>query len=74
MRIDSDEILCPELKEKVQALRSAINKGKESNRFIKTPRTDSPAYTVTDTVTGKEVIIPLYALSEVMEALTTLFN
>lgn len=74
MKVTTDEHLNPALKKEVQTLRGMINKGPESPRFVKEPCTDQPAYKITDTETGKQVIVPLFALAEVMEALTKLFE
>lgn len=74
MKIKSDELLCPELKRKVQELRGAINKGKDLVRFTKTPCDDFPGYIITDTETGRQTTVPLYALSNVMDVLDALFT
>lgn len=74
MKIKSDENLNPALKDQVQTLRGMINKGVNSERFIKTPCDDCPAFYVTDTETGKKTTVSLFALSEVMDALRNLFE
>ena len=74
MKIKSDEHLNPELKKDAQELRGMINKGAEPKRFVKEPCDDRPAYRITDTETGKQVVVPLFALADVMNVLTKLFD
>ena len=74
MKIKSDEELNSQLKQEVQTLRGIINTGRESERFKKIPCNDEPGYIVVDTHTGKQTIVPLYAVSNVMNALNELFE
>ena len=74
MKIKSDEKLNPVLRNQVQTLRCMINKGVNSERFIKTPCSDCPAVYVTDIETGRKTAVSLFALSEVMDALKDLFE
>lgn len=74
MEIKSDENLNPQLRKEVQEVRGMINKGIDSERFKKVPCDDRPAYTIIDTETNKQAIVPLFALAEVMDVLHKLFD
>ena len=74
MEIKTDNKLNPQLKREVQTLRGMINTGVNSERFKKAPCKDKPGYIVTDTQTGKQVMVPLFALSDVMNVLNALFE
>lgn len=74
MEIETDNKLNPQLKREVQTLRGMINTGVNSERFKKDACKDKPGYIVTDTQTGKQVMVPLFALSDVMNVLNALFE
>jgi hypothetical protein len=72
-KIKSDERLNPQLKEEVQTLRGVINIGQGSNRFTTARSEDTPGVIITDLHTGRTTTSPLFAASNVMDALKELF-
>jgi hypothetical protein len=69
VKINSDSQLNPELRDEVQTLRGMINTGEETSRFKKEYAKDKPQVVITDTMTGKQTSVSLYAASNVMDAL-----
>lgn len=74
LEINSDLQLNTELRDEVQSIRGMINTGEETSRFKKEYAKDKPQIVITDTITGKQTSVPLYAASNVMTALAELFG
>ena len=77
MKIKSDEMLNDVLQEQVSTLRGGIlsqTLKEESKRFTVTPSTEQPTVFITDTTTGKQAEVALFASRGVLETLNTLFK
>jgi hypothetical protein len=77
MKIKSDENLNEVLQEQLADLRDDIlsqTLKEESKRFLVTPSTEKPTVFITDTVTGKQAEVALFASRVVLETLNTLFK
>ena len=78
MENTSDKDLNPQLKEQVQGLRGGIVAQAHNrpipDRFICEGHPDRPAVIITDSETGKQVTVPLFAYGEVRTTLSALFG
>ena len=78
-QIKSDKKLNPELKKLIVGLRSAmfgqVNKKILPKRFTVIMSKDEPGAIITDTQTGRKTThVPLFALSDVKQAIKELFG
>jgi hypothetical protein len=79
MKIDIDtERLNSTLRKQVKGLRSSMREVAEQNtipdRFAVAPVANGPYMLITDTLTSKQVQVPIFAYSEVRKALNELFR
>ena len=75
--VRSDANLNPELANQIQTLRGGMASVAEQQpipaRFTSEADPNKPAFIITDTLTGRQTTVALYAYREVRQSLTELF-